>query len=97
MTTNVTSDQARHELKARFRDPVTGAKVRGHKLRETDRRFARDAAAMALPTKVLVEIANATPVQVSTPVQTTPAVEIRVDGESVWHTDRMSHPLYAAA
>jgi hypothetical protein len=75
MTTNVTPEMARHELKRRFRDPVTGAKVRGHKLRQTDGRMNRTPA-MSLSTADLVEIANPAPApaSVSTP---TPQEAIR--------------------
>lgn len=60
MNTNKTPQEcARHELARRFRDPVTGAKVRGHKLRETDKRFTLRKAYVAMGTKALVELANA--------------------------------------
>jgi hypothetical protein len=87
---NPTPEQARKELRRRFRDEVTGEKLRGKKLRQTDGRMSTSPAT-PLPTAELVEIANWTPptqAHTSTPVHTTCE-------DSTWVTDRMSHPLYA--
>jgi len=100
MSKNITKNEARKELTRRHRDPETGRKVKNHTLRDTDARFnlpREEVLALRTPElKTLAGIGTApAPVAVSTPV--VPTVEVTVDGQSVWHTDRLSHPLYAAA
>jgi hypothetical protein len=58
---------AADELRRRFRDPVTGAKAKGHRNGQTDKRFTKRAAFVALGTKALVELAQAGETQAEQP------------------------------
>lgn len=52
------AEGARLELRRRHRDPLTGAKIKGHRNLETDGRMTRRAAFVSMTTSELVELAN---------------------------------------
>ena len=84
----ITTEQAAHELKRRGRDTVTGQKLPGKKLRQTDGRMKTTPEAKAAATALLVEIANPAPVNAPEPARmSTPVFEIP-DGYAVeWQDD----------
>ena len=85
MSKNITSVEAIKELARRHRD-ASGAKLRGHKLRETDARYN-------LPRQEILDLRTPELVRLAAH---TPAVSTPKGGRGNWHTDRMNHPAYAA-
>lgn len=77
---------AADELRRRYRDPVTGAKAKGHRNGQTDKRFTKRGAFVALGTKALVELAQVEEPTVEVEVPTT----VMVDGQRFtvrWEND----------
>jgi len=83
------AEGARQELRRRFRDE-NGAKVKGHRNGETDKRFTKRGAFVKLGTKALVELAQVAETQVEEPKANTDTGSIMLDGSEyalVWEND----------